>query len=558
MVSKKKTKDKNFRLRFFFPLFGGILYALGFPNNILPKEFFIFSIIGVFLLFFHLSTLEKMKHKAISLLLFSIFYNIFGFYWISETLHVFGQIFPPFNYLLGLLYSLIIVPQYWAFLLLFQPLFKKITLKTSWKPSPLYTNLIYAITLTLLEYYTPQQFPAHLGHTWLTLAPYLKLSTYFGVGLYSFISYWMVFETITFIKAKKFSLTFLLFIISFMTYSILFPLKKDPTEQSLHIRIVQGNVGNFLKIESEAGDVVATTEVIRRYYNLSTKPTSTPLDLIIWPETAYPFFLDIETIKKDKKLLPFLFKTVIEEMNTELIIGGYSLRHTTDKYALRYEFETVYNSIFHIDENKQVLDHYNKNHLLPFGETLPLGPLTRLASKYIRNLSYFAEGNTYPLFHLKDRIPFIASVCYEILFPQFIKNYIDGHKEYPKFIVNLTNDSWFGLTAEPHQHLFLTRWRAIEFQVPVMRSTNTGISTVITPQGLTQKTSQLNQQEVLDLTVPLTSTGPTFFSKWNNIPLITLAVFIGLFMFLLQCAFSKIRRPKRRQAKSLFNFLLES
>ena len=88
---------------------------------------------------------------------------------------------------------------------------------------------------------------------------------------------------------------------------------------------------------------------------------------------------------------------------------------------------------------------------------------------------------------------FLTSICYEALSSSLIRKHLNSVKSHPSFLVNLTNDSWYGNTSEPEQHLFLSKWRAVEFQMPLIRSANTGISSIISKQGLELKRTKLNE-----------------------------------------------------------------
>jgi len=115
----------------------------------------------------------------------------------------------------------------------------------------------------------------------------------------------------------------------------------------------------------------------------------------------------------------------------------------------------------------------------------------------------------------------------------------------PHFIINLTNDSWYGISSEPYQHLFLSKWRAYEFKIPIIRMTNTGISSIIYPDGSESKRSKLSSVENLDLTFTFTDRAPTIYQRYGYVP---------FFIFwLLICAFTLLlnyRREKPSLSKS--------
>lgn len=128
---------------------------------------------------------------------------------------------------------------------------------------------------------------------------------------------------------------------------------------------------------------------------------------------------------------------------------------------------------------------------------------------------------------------FISAICYEILFSDFIRDYLNAQTKPVHFLINLTNDSWYGKTSEPWQHLFLARWRALEFNIPIIRSTNTGITTVITPNGHFNKYLGVNEQTVLDVDVPLFNRTPTFYEKYGRLPFVALILGTLIIHFIL-------------------------
>ena len=165
--------------RYVFPFIGGFLYAAGFPMTFAPN-FFIFPIIGITLLFYsfgfiHENANRSLFQQCLSLLAFSVSYSLLGYYWIPYTLSEFGEVPFPFNYTLGVLFSLIIVPQYWVFIL-GHKVFKKFNFKSSYfVNSTSRRNLLFALVLTLVEYFTPQQFPPTLGIPGFNFHPILDL-----------------------------------------------------------------------------------------------------------------------------------------------------------------------------------------------------------------------------------------------------------------------------------------------------------------------------------------------------------------------------------------------
>ena len=227
---------------------------------------------------------------------------------------------------------------------------------------------------------------------------------------------------------------------------------------------------------------------------------------------------------------PFI-EAVIRETGAELVAGGYDMAEGSD---LLY-FEDQYNTLFHIGDRGELREVYHKNRLLPFGETMPFGPLNPLLSQFLTNVSFFARGELRPLFTLRDGSRFIPAICYEILFPPFINGYLNEIKKSgrrrPHFIVNITNDSWYGDTSEPHQHLFLSRWRAIELKLPIVRSTNTGITSILYPDGTESPRMAVGERGNLDIQLTLRETFATPYQRYGILLSLLVMVVVGRLAF---------------------------
>ena len=510
------------------PFLGGILFSLSFPFSNEHHLFFL-APIGMLLYTMQLSLFNNKKDLRSDLsafISFSFGHAIFGYYWIPETIRIFGSIHSPYNYLIGVLFAFIVMPQH-LMLILSHSFLKKFILKKSFYiGNASRNNFIFAICFSLFEYYTPQQFPTHLGHLWLGLSPNLGLAPYFGVIGFSFISYLLIFSLIsTILKGKKDLLAPALFIL-FFSLNIFIPLQnKLESDKNINIRLVQANVGSFLKIGAERGGVDDFQEIISRYHSLSTAPSTFKLDLIVWPETAYPSTIYSELAKDKPEMLPATVKKVVSTMDTPLLFGGYDV--SLNKKIKHYKSE--YNTAFLIGKDGTLKNLYHKIKLIPFGEGLPFGPLNDYLKDIITNISYFAQGTKYTLFEIKDKFSFISAICYEILFPEFIRDYLNNLKKQPNFLLNLTNDSWYGDTSEPHQHLFLSKWRALEFSIPLVRITNTGITTVIYPDGSETKRLGPYQINKLDIQLKVKSDPiKTIYQRFGILSLVLLWITIGI------------------------------
>ena len=393
-------------------------------------------------------------------------------------------------------------------------------------------NLLFSLLLTLTEYYCPQLFPTHPGHSWMPLAPYLGLSSIFGVPLLSLASTWLSFVIWRYTREKKWDVLGIVFFGMVLLVNLANPLIYNTKSASnTTIRMVQANIGGETKVSSRKGNKRTLKEVASKYFDLSSS-LGPGADLIIWPETAYPKLLNSKIMRSLPKAIPDIVHATTRQNRAHLVLGGYD---KAKKYN-PYRFETEYNSLFLFDRNGLFQEVYHKRILMPFGERLPIGPLNSWASKYLQNLSFFAKGMRFPRFELDNDVSFIAVICYEILFSNYLRNYLNAvqnNNNNVHFILNITNDSWYGKTAEPYQHQFLSHWRAIEFQMPVVRVTNTGLSSILYPNGKKSTDMGLFSEQVRDIVLSTKALKPTMFQRYGLLPLLILVAIVWSFYLLL-------------------------
>lgn len=493
-------------------LLAGMLYALGFPlfNGV---SVVVAPIFGFALFNWALERESDLKKQFVLSWFYSLGFYLAGFYWIPHLLNEFGGLGFPFNQFLGLLFSLVIIPQVYFYAIL-----------RKYIAHPLFL----AIGYVLLERFIPQQFPAHLGHPFLSLAPAVKLvfAPWAGAAFYSFLTALASLTLLQHFKTKQKPKLYYGFIIVIVLLHL--PIYPAPSKKGvtyLNTRIVQPNIGNFLKIDSERGGTNSIKSVHDTYTFLSTDNITSKKDLIIWPETAFPGLFFSESLKTNHTYpIPEMMVDIMNKTGAELFIGGYD---STPKQGIGESYQSDYNSAFHFSNEGHLKDVYHKMKLIPFGEGLPFGPLNKYLSSIITNISYFAEGDTYTGFTTKGGQNFVSVICYEVLFPAFVADMLNNQTKEAQFMINLTNDSWYGDTAEPLQHLFLTKWRALEFNLPLIRSTNTGITTVIYPDGSESKRLGVGEKTYLDLEVEIAPRTKTIFQK--------LGMFAVIGIFLILC-----------------------
>lgn len=491
----------------------GGLYALSYPS-FLGDGWFPLLFIAVPFFLWRLEVAPNLKSSLLHVLAYNLGLNLVGYYWIPHTLREFGNLPWIISIILGMLFTLILQPHWYLYIIWkeFRPRFK-------WGTET--GSIITAFLMMFLERFTTQQFPSYVGSPWLHLAPYLSLAPYFGVAVFSFMTYWLSIEIYTQLEIKKFRPFVWIAMLIFVVVNALSPLEKNEGED-LNVRIVQANIGNFLKLDSERGGEESGQSINEIYLRLSASNKNFSPDLIIWPETAYP-----NSFEEKQEYLSPLFNRIMEETKAEMLIGGYVQDSTKSPFTL---IESVFNASVLMSEGK-VKSSYHKNILIPFGETLPFGPLNEKIVEIVPAVSLFGRGEGTPLMETNKGMRFVTPICYEVLDTNFVRALLNQWGE-NKFIVNHTNDSWYGDTAEPFQHLFLSKWRALEFNLPLIRSTNTGITSVIYPDGSESERLGINQIGTLDLKLKVSEGNSTFYQKNGLYPLVILLSILGIILSL--------------------------
>lgn len=237
-----------------------------------------------------------------------------------------------------------------------------------------------------------------------------------------------------------------------------------PQGKDVTLGLVQGNVDQSLKWNPEYQTKTVTTYLtLSRDAILADHPA-----LVVWPETAMPFYFQDDT--------PYGrgVRKFADRSNTPIMTGAPAYK-VTDPATRKY---VLYNRAFLVDADGKDAGAYDKEHLVPFGEYMPLKKFLPF-EQLVQAAGNFVPGqNDNPLYVDGNR--FGVLVCYEAIFPALAQKQVANGAQ---FLVNISNDAWFGKTSAPKQHLALTRMRAIEQGRWIARSTNTGITCFIDPQG---------------------------------------------------------------------------
>jgi apolipoprotein N-acyltransferase len=267
------------------------------------------------------------------------------------------------------------------------------------------------------------------------------------------------------------------------------------------LRLVQANIPQVDKWRPEMRD-----RIFRKYLRLSRAGNVTATH-VIWPETATPFFVANDAVRR-------------RVMTAAVPPGGLLLTgsiRTTRRGTRPFR---VWNSFHAVDGAAKLIATYDKFHLVPFGEYIPLPGFLRV-SKLTVGRTDFSAGPGPRTLTLPGLPPVSPLICYEAIFPGQVTE--PGNR--PRWLLNLTNDAWFGNSSGPYQHFAATRFRAVEEGLPLVRSANTGISAVVDAYGRVTARLGLGVEGVIDSPLPAALAAPTPYARFGN-PVLLVLMFI--------------------------------
>lgn len=435
-------------------------------------------------------TCEKKYQSFLTGWAFGAGYFIFGLYWVSWALLVdiaqFGWALP---------FSLVIGPAVLGLLFGFIPL-----LARRWSAVEAAHALAFVAAWSGIEWlrgHILTGFPWNLpGYAFDQVLSLMQGASFVGIyGLSLLALFWMAVPEYT---ARR--NVFIVALFSFIIASSLGNgrLEFHQTEDSGYtVRVVQANIPQTLKWSNdedwrnlEKHATLAAQDVVE-----GKEPT-----FVVWPETA---------VNADLAQFPAI-GSEIARMSPK---GAMNVLGSLRVDASKASDPKFYNSVTVMDSNSNVLGHYDKHHLVPFGEYNPLRnlPITPVANA-LSGVGLFTAGTGPQTMRAGKLPPFSPLVCYEVIFPHEVVD----RKDRPEWIVNVTNDGWYGMTAGPYQHLASARMRAVEEGLPLARAANTGISAVIDPVGRVLGSQPLGTQGYVQTMLPK-PLPPTLYSRFGDL-----------------------------------------
>lgn len=496
-------------------LFGG-LTALALP----PFHALGFLFIGFMGLLLLLRSAASAKSAFRLGWLFGFGYFLAGLYWISEAFAFASQ-----------------TPEWWGIpaVLLLAGVLALYTGMATWLAFRLHPPLwlapvVLAATWTLLEWlrgHLMTGFPWNLaGYAWVSSPELGQLSALGGAYALSFLTILagsgvaLLWPTT---DGRYLRSQFIVAImIAFMVGSAwLYGYQRLNTASlsaypSITLRLVQGNIPQAMKWHPDF-----RTTIVERYLQLTQQAGFEQVTHVIWPEAALPFVVGNETPE-------------LSILQVGIPVDGLLLTGAVTQ-RMGAEGSVFANSLLSLNHDGVQRERYDKVHLVPFGEYVPL-PNWLPLKKLTEGTQDLTPGVTAAPLKLPELPSFRSLICYEVIFPGHV---VSSSASRPDWLLNISNDAWFGKGAGPYQHFAIARLRAIEEGLTLVRVANAGISGVIDPYGRIQASLGLNQVDSIDSALYRPLATPTLYSQTGDTPILTLCLVIIVGRLLMSRYFNR-------------------
>lgn len=350
--------------------------------------------------------------------------------------------------------------------------------------------LLLAIAWTIAEWLRGHVFTGYawnpLGHVWAFATPLLQSAALFGVYGLGLLTFMVLAAPAAGWRASIAALI-VVGATGFAGQAAMAPIEAPSGPL---VRIVQPNT-----LQAEKWRPELRAQHMAKLIEMSRRDGFDRLAAVIWPETAPPFIVEPGS-------------AALEYMARAVPPGGYLL--TGAARGTRNREDGVWNSLLVIDGAGEIVSTYDKVHLVPLGEYIPFHKQLAPISGFIGRGS-FEVGESRVTLEVPRLPSFSPIICYEVIFPAAVT----GPGERPRWLLNVTNDAWFGLSSGPYQHLASARLRAVEEGLPMIRAANTGVSAVIDAHGRVLAALDMQQEGIIDHVIP-PARAATPYGRWGD------------------------------------------
>lgn len=366
-------------------------------------------------------------------------------------------------------------------------------------------------------------FPWNLpGYAWHWALPVMQSAAVVGIyGLTLLTLFWAAMPVFAKTQRRLAGIALVSFLCAAAAGGVRLALYPTVQAGDATVRLVQANIPETVKWNPDQD-----WRNIETHAALSSAPSrvfAAPPTIVIWPETA---------VNADLAQFPDIAHIIAMHLQK----GGIGIIGELRVVAPKGGLPRFYNSVAVMDDTGRVLDTYDKHHLVPFGEYIPFRndiPFAPLAAA-VSGVGTFTAGDGAHTYAVAGAPGFSPLICYEAIFP----GEVASRAERPHWLVNVTNDAWYGKTAGPHQHLAIARMRAVEEGLPLARAANTGISAMFDGAGRMLGSLPLETQGVVDAILPQ-ALPPTIYSQYGD----------SIFALLLALTFGTAEILYRRERK---------
>ncbi len=450
-------------------------------------------------------------------------------YWVSHSMYVYGNLPAAASFLILFLLCLYLALYTGVFALLFNFLSRR-----SSAPALLTVPVLW-VALEYIRTYALTGFPwALLGYSQYKLLPVIQIADITGVYGVSFLVAALngaVFDVFS-CRQKSHgmrppagwplaaaAIVYAVAVTMVFFYGVE-KLKKAGNWQGFRVAVVQGNIE-----QDKKWNVKFQREVIDTYKRLTIRAAKTAPQIIVWPETALPFIFGYN------KELTEEFVSFQKGLGTYLLFGTVIVKNIGADESM------MSNSAVLLSPEGNIVSIYDKIHLVPYGEYVPLRRFFPFIEKLTAGTGDFLAGKETVV--MKTPYAKIGNlICYEIIFPGLVRKFAGRGAD---VLVTITNDAWFGRTSAPYQHFAMAVFRAVENRVPVIRAANTGISGFIDSRGRITGKSDIFVEAVLTEEIAC-GDGKSIYTRYGDI--FAYSCILVSVLLLAVNMFSSGRRPK--------------
>ncbi|MBI5571076.1 MAG: apolipoprotein N-acyltransferase [Desulfomonile tiedjei] len=474
----------------------GLLLALSFP----PSDLYALAWIA-FVPFFHVIESEpRPKMVGAYGAVFGVIFFLLDLRWVYGTLVTHGH-FPPgpaVAVYFGLVLFLALFPAFFGFLV---ALVRQSGIKPTTAAPFLWTGLEYLRGVLFTGF--PWDLVGYSQAHTLSLMQVVDITGVYGVSFTVVLVAGAVWEVLGFAVTRESvpwrtvgSAAVALLVV--LAYGNIrtgdFP-PVGQLDRHTTLGVLQGNIAQALKWDPATRDHTFAT-----YEKLGHTAVERGANFLVWPETSAPVLYgshDLDWKRPGK---------ISEQLGVPMLVGAPSLKMVDGETQ-------YYNSAFLID-GAMIRYRYDKIHLVPFGEYMPLSWLLPLGPGIAARDADYSPGATMTVMHSGNCPPFSVLVCYEAIFPDLARQAVQNGA---RLLINITNDGWFGMSGAPYQHLNMAGVRAIENRVWLVRAANTGISAAFDPAGRLAGQLPLDEEGVFTVNVSVPANAGSFYCRFGDI-----------------------------------------